>query len=64
MNIKIMGDFFCRLPENVKKNRYTDVLCLEDSRVKLVDLDDSLVSSLIKLFLNLNAQQVLKPQLC
>ena len=30
--------FFFRLPENVKKNRYTDVLCLEESRVKLVDL--------------------------
>jgi len=57
---QILGDFICRLPENVKKNRYTDVLCLEDSRVKLVDLDDSLVSSLIKLFLNINAQQDLK----
>jgi len=36
-----------RLPENVKKNRYTDVLCLEDSRVKLVDLDDSLKTDYI-----------------
>jgi len=36
------------LPENLKRNRYTDVLCLEETRVKLSDLDGNTVS------LNLN----------
>ena len=34
----------CRLPENKMKNRYLDVLCLEESRVKLNDLDGNTVS--------------------
>lgn len=33
-----------RLPENLKRNRYTDVLCLEETRVKLCDLDGDTVS--------------------
>lgn len=36
-----------RLPENVKKNRYTDVLCLEETRVKLSNLDGQTTSNYI-----------------
>ena len=36
--------FYCRLPENLKRNRYTDVLCLEETRVKLSDLNGDTVS--------------------
>ena len=36
--------FNYRLPENLKRNRYTDVLCLEETRVKLFDPDGDTVS--------------------
>ena len=36
--------FYYRLPENLKRNRYTDVLCLEETRVKLSDLNGDTVS--------------------
>ena len=44
VNNYIFECIICRLPENVKKNRYTDVLCLEETRVKLSNLDGQTAS--------------------
>ncbi|CAH3018524.1 unnamed protein product [Porites evermanni] len=42
------GNFYsAKLPENKMKNRYLDVLCLEESRVKLNDLDGNTKSNYI-----------------
>ncbi|CAH3145236.1 unnamed protein product [Porites lobata] len=42
------GNFYsAKLPENKTKNRYLDVLCLEESRVKLTNLDGNTKSNYI-----------------